>query len=116
MTFDFPPITDSAGQTYEITVGVLQSESLVFIGLSNDDPIPESNVFLHGNADVWSNDLALRAYTPGRGLVWLVSMIQDRDVTDVLIGLEVLIAWLWGVMVIMWWTTSGVRENKALEQ
>ncbi|MYD92168.1 MAG: hypothetical protein F4Y02_00445 [Chloroflexi bacterium] len=114
VTFVFPPIADSAGQTYELIVGVLQPEPIVFLGLSNDNPIPESNVFLHGKADVWSNDLALRAYTPGRGFVWLVSMIQDRDFIDVLMGVEVFIAWLWGVVLILWWTASGVRVNKGV--
>ena len=106
MTFSFAPISDSQGQTYEITIGSLQSSPYVFLGLSTDDPIPESVVQVNGFSDSWGNDLALRAYTPGRGLVAFVALIQDRPYTDVLIVVEMLAMWLYGFVVIVWLTAS----------
>ena len=113
VTFAFAPIPDSKGQTYEISIGALQPTPFVFVGLSTNDPIPESSVLINGISDSWSNDLALRAYTPGRGLVWLIAMIQDRDRTDVLIGIEIFIVWLWFVVVILWLTASGFKVSKS---
>ena len=92
VTFAFAPIPDSKDQTYEITIGALNPTPFVFVGLSTNNPIPESSVLINEVSDPGSNDLALRAYTPGRGLVWLIAMLQDRDRTDVLIGIEVLMS------------------------
>ena len=114
VTFDFAPIPDSQGQTYEISIGALQSTPFVFVGLSTDNPIPESRVLVNGIADSWSNDLALRAYTPGRGLAWLGAMIQDRAHTDVLISLEIFVVWLWIVILILWLTASGVGTKRVV--
>lgn len=113
VTFAFAPIPDSKGQTYEISLGALQPTPFVFIGLSTNNPIPESSVLINGISDPGSNDLALRAYTPGRGLVWLIAMIQDRDHTDVLIGIEIFTVWLWFVVVILWFTTSSFNVPKS---
>ena len=113
VTFAFTPIPDSKGQTYEISIGALQPTPFVFIGLSTNDPIPESSVLINGIGDSRSNDLALRAYTPGRGLVWLIATMQYRDRTDVLIGIEIFTVWLWFVVVILWLTTSGFKVSKS---
>ena len=109
VTFSFAPISDSQGQTYEITIGSLQSSPYVFLGLSTDDPIPESVVQINGSSDSWGNDLALRAYTPGRGLVAFVALIQDRPYPDVWIVVEMLAIWLYGFVVIVWLTASRVH-------
>lgn len=107
VTFDFAPMPDSAGQTYEISVGALQVEPYVFVGLSTDDPISESVVLVNEDTDPLSNDLALRISTSGRGLRWFVSMLQDRARTDVLTSIELFVVWLWGVATILWLTASS---------
>lgn len=112
VTFDFAPIPDSEGQTYEISVGALQPEPYVFVGLSTDDPIPESVVLVNHGADSSSSDLALRVYTPGRGLRWLATMLQDRARTDVLISVEFFVVWLWVVVAILWLTASSFNVSK----
>ena len=106
VTFTFAPIPDSQGQTYVITIGALQSWPYVFLGLSTDDPIPESVVQINGIPDPYENDLSLRAYTSGRGLVAFVAMIQDRPYNEVWISIEVLILWLLIVVAILWLTAS----------
>ena len=111
VTFDFAPIPDSAGQTYEISVGALQLEPYVFVGLSTDDPISESVVLVNEETDPLSNDLALRISTSGRGLRWFVSMLQDRARTDVLTSIELFVVWLWGVATILWLTASSSRVS-----
>lgn len=111
VTFEFAPIPDSEGQTYEISIGALQPQPYVFVGLSTDDPISESVVLVNGNAHFWSSDLALRVHTPGRGLKWLVTMIQDRSRTDVLISVEFFVVWLWVVMAILWLTASSFNVS-----
>lgn len=112
VTFEFAPIHDSKGQTYEISVGALLPEPHVFVGLSTDDPISESIVLLNKDADPWSTDLAMRMYTPGRGLRWTATMLQDRARTDVLISVEYLVVWLWVVVAILWLTASSVNASK----
>lgn len=107
VTFDFAPIPDSAGQTYEISVGALQPEPYVFVGLSTDDPISESVLLVNEGTDSLSNDLALRISTSGRGLKWLVTMLQDRARSDVLTSIELFVVWLWGVVTILWLTASS---------
>ncbi len=111
VTFSFAPISESQGQTYEITIGSLQSSPYVFLGLSTDDPIPESEVQINGSSDSWGNDLALRAYTPGRGLVAFVALIQDRPYSDILFAVEILAMWLYGFVVIVWLTASRVHST-----
>ena len=106
VTFHFEPIPDSQDHTYEISIGALQPSPYVFIGLSTDDSIPDSIVKINGISDSWANDLALRAYTSGRGPGRLAAMIQDRSYTDGLIVIELLISWLWVVVTILWLTAS----------
>ena len=115
VTFEFAPITDSKGKTYEITIGALQPAPYVFVGLSSDDPIRESDVFLNGTPDSWSSDIALRLYTPGRGVTKLWTVIQDRGRTDVLVGVEVLAIWGWVMSVILWLMASGRSVPRGAE-
>ena len=112
VTFDFAPIPDSAGQTYEISVGALQPEPYVFLGLSTDDPISESVLLVNKDTDSLSNDLALRLSTSGRGLRWLAAMLQDRARTDVLTSIELFVVWLWVVVTILWLTASSFNVSR----
>lgn len=116
VTFDFAPIPDSAGQTYEISVGALQPEPYVFVGLSTDDPISASVVLVNEDTDSLSNDLALRLTTSGRGLKWLVTMLQDRERTDVLTGIQLFVVWLWVLVTILWLTASSFNLSKSKQE
>lgn len=106
VSFTFSPVAESGGRTWEITVGALQPTPYVFLGLSSDDPIPGSVVRVNESSDPWSNDLALHAYTFGRGGKLLLSMVQYRTARDVLIAVEILLAWLWVATGILWFTSS----------
>ena len=114
VTFTFAPIPDSRGQTYIVTIGALQSSPYVFLGMSSDDPIPESVVQINGIPDAWSNDLALHAYARGRSLAKVTAMIQDRLHSDVLVAIEGLLVCLWAVAVTLWLTALGVRGTTAI--
>ena len=73
--FRFDPIPDSAGQTYDVTVGALpDSPAWVFIGLAQHDPRA-------GRADAWGNHLALRTYWAASGprLLWRTITTVMRD-------------------------------------
>lgn len=112
ITFTFDPVPDSGGKAWEISVGALQPRPYVFLGLSTDDPIPQSVVRVNGDRSQWSNDLALKAYTYGRGWYRLLSMSQYRTSTDVLITVEILLAWLWVVSSILWFTSYKFLRSR----
>jgi hypothetical protein len=109
VSFTFAPIPDSEGRTYELTIGALEATPYVFVGMSSDDPIPHSVAQINGVPDEWSNDLAIRAFARGRGIAKVTSMIQDRFHMDILVASEGLLIWLWSVVLIIWFTSSGAK-------
>ena len=111
VTFEFAPIPTSRDKMYELEIGSLQANPNVFVGLSTDDPIPESVVHINRTSDPWANDLALRLHTPGRGLRWLITVIQDRGRADVLTIIEVLAVWLWVLVAVLWLYSSAAASR-----
>ena len=114
VTFDFAPIPASREKTYEVVIGSLHANPHVFVGLSTDDPIPESVVQINRSSDPWENDLALRLHTPGRGLRWVMTVVQDRGRADVLRIIEVLAVWLW-IMVALLWLYSSTAASRVVQ-
>ena len=106
ISFHFTPIPDSMNRVYTVTIGSLQPSPYIFIGLSTDDAIPESDLLINGSPDPWGNDLALRAFTSGRGMSRFGAIIQDRSTTDRLILAEIALSWLFIVVALLWLEVS----------
>ncbi len=66
--FEFEPIPDSGGTSYDLAIGVLSGpEPYVFLGLTSGDLNPGSEVVISGAPSRYENKLAMGTYWVGRG-------------------------------------------------
>ena len=86
VNFAFAPIPESRDQTYRLTIGVLGPPSAqVFLGLTGNDPIPDSSVTINGEPTRWANDLSFLGHWEGRGARVIVDAIRHTPSHLVLI-------------------------------
>lgn len=102
VNFAFTPMPESRDQTYRVAVGVLGPPSaLVYLGLTSNDPIPESSVIINGEPTRWANDLSLRGHWEGRGARVLVDAIRHEPTHLVLLVDLALTVSLWMLTVVL---------------
>ena len=102
VTFDFAPLADSRGQVYRLAVGVLGPPSAqVFLGLTGNDPLPDSSVVINGEPTRWANDLSMRGHWEGRGARVLVDAIRYEPTHLVLLIDLLLTVSLWFLAVVL---------------
>ena len=96
VNFDFEPISDSGGKSYNVAIGVLSGpEPWVFLGLAGDDPNPHSEVVIAGTPTRYDNDLAMGTYWLGHGARVIRVFVQDDPRRVVLLGDIALTVSLW---------------------
>ena len=102
VTFTFAPLAESRGRVYRLSVGVLGPPSaLVYLGLTGNDPIPESSVIINGEPTLWANDLSMYGHWEGRGARVLVDAIRYRPTHLLLLIDLVLTVSLWILAVLL---------------
>ena len=113
VTFTFAPLAESRGRVYRLSVGVLGPPSaLVYLGLTGNDPIPESSVIINGEPTRWANDLSMYGHWEGRGARILVDAIRYKPTHLVLLIDLVLTASLWILAVILRpWRAGSLRSQ-----
>ena len=93
---EFEPIPDSAGRSYDLAIGVLsEPEPYVFLGLTDGDVNPGSEVVLSGAPTRYQNDLAMGTYWVGRGGRVLEELIRSDLRRLLLIGDVAAMVFLW---------------------
>ncbi len=100
--FTFTPIPESRGQVYRLAVGVLGPPSAqVFLGLTGNNPIPDSSVIINGEPTRWANDVSMKGHWEGRGARVLVDAIRYQPTHVVLLFDLVLTVSLWILAVVL---------------
>ena len=113
VAFTFAPLAESRRRIYRLSVGVLGPPSaLVRLGLTGNDPIPESSVIINGEPTRWANDLSMYGHWEGRGARVLVDAIRYKPTHLVLLIDLVLTASLWILAVILRpWRAGSLRSQ-----